>query len=230
MDQKVIWDYYQGEETSVFSNAAPRLTFLVKSAIKLSSPPKGKKVLNIGVGGGFLEQYAATQGFIPFSLDPSEIAIQKLEQKGLKGKVGYVQDIPYEDQVFDFVFCSEVLEHLNDDALNSGLREIGRVLTKTGYLIGTVPYSETLSANHVICPCCNTKFHKWGHEQSFDKAAMRDLLQRYNFKILKLETYSFQGFAGKDLKGKIRALGGELLGRLGVSIASPNLFFIAQKK
>lgn len=230
MDQKVMWDYYQGESPDTFAGAAPRLSFLVKNAINLSPSPKGRKILNIGVGGGFLEQYSAKRGMVPFSLDPSEVAIQKLAQKGFQGKVGYIQSIPYEDEFFDFVFCSEVLEHLTDGILQSGISEINRVLVPGAYLIGTVPYSEALSASYVVCPSCTLKFHRWGHEQSFNKAALRALLQSFEFKLLKLDTYSFQSFAGKDLKGKARAIGSWMLGRLGITIANPSLFFVAQKR
>lgn len=224
-----MWDYYQGEDTDAFAGAAPRLSFLVKSAINLSPSPKGRKILNIGVGSGFLEQYASGREMVSFSIDPSEIAIQKLAQKGFQGKVAYIDSIPYPSESFDFVFCSEVLEHLTDDVLRNGLSEIMRVLVPGGYLIGTVPYSEILSANQVICPSCNVRFHKWGHEQSFNKEAMRDLLQGLGFKLLKLETYSFQSLAGADLKRMVRAIGGWVLGRLGVAISNPNLVFIGQK-
>lgn len=228
MNQKVMWDYYQGLGKESFSGAAPRLSFLVNIAAKISGSNKNK-ILNVGVGNGYLEQYATKQGFVTHSLDPSEIAINKLAQSGLAAKVGYMDAIPYESGLFDFVFCSEVIEHLPSNALKPSLAEINRVLIKGGYLIGTVPYDEFLLASHVVCPSCEKSFHRWGHQQSFNKPVMAGLLQELNFEIIKLETHSFLQLAGKDLKGKIRAVGSWFLGRLGVSIANPNLLFIARK-
>lgn len=228
MNQKVMWDYYQGAGEESFSGAAPRLSFLVNTAVKIAGLDKGK-VLNIGVGNGYLERYATKQGFTTHSLDPSDVAIKKLMQNGFAGEVGYMQQIPYKDGMFDFVFCSEVIEHLSGDALKSGLAEIYRVLRKGGYLIGTVPYDEFLLASHVVCPSCETSFHRWGHQQSFNKPVMQTWLQEAGFQIVKLETHTFLQLAGKDTKGKIRAIGSWFLGRLGVSIANPNLLFITQK-
>jgi SAM-dependent methyltransferase len=229
MNQKVMWDYYQGEGESSFAGAIPRLSYLVKRAKKLSLSHRNVEILNIGVGGGHLEQLASQNGFTPYSLDPSPIAIEKIKCKGYTGKVGMIESIPYEDEFFGTVFCSEVLEHLPLESLKNGVSEIHRVLKKNGYLIGTVPYSELLEANHVICPHCAKEFHRWGHEQSFNKEAMVGLLKESNFSHIWLETHSFASNNRNDLLGKIRAIGGNVLGRLGVSIANPSLFFIAQK-
>jgi SAM-dependent methyltransferase len=229
MDQKVIWDYYQGEGEDSFAGALPRLSYLVKRAQKLAKIPDRKEILNIGVGGGHLEQLASQIGFTSYSLDPSQIAIEKIQHKGFKGKVGVIESIPYEDEFFETVFCSEVLEHLPLTSLKNGVREIYRVLKQNGYLIGTVPYSELLEANHVICPHCTKEFHRWGHEQSFNKEAMTVLLKENNFNIIRLETRSFVSNNSDNLLGKVRYIGGKVLGRLGVAIANPSLFFIAQK-
>jgi ubiquinone/menaquinone biosynthesis C-methylase UbiE len=48
--------------------------------------------------------------------------------------------LPYPDASFDYVVCSEVLEHLPDDA--AAAREIFRVLKPGGTAIITVPYTD----------------------------------------------------------------------------------------
>lgn len=228
MDQKVIWDYYQGIGQDSFQDAFPRLRYLVESARKLRFS-NTSSVLNIGVGNGYLETAALQQGFNPFSLDPSEIAIQKIQESGMQGKVGYIESIPYADGAFEFVFCSEVLEHLTVDSLTQAMAEIKRVLKPHGYLIGTVPFNEILSANTVICPDCNHRFHRWGHEQTFDQSSLENLLIEAGLKVVRLETRAFPTFEGKNIVRKTISLGRALLGRLGFEFTSPNLFFVARK-
>lgn len=223
-----MWDYYQGAGTESFSGATPRLHFLVKAAKKISLA-KEKKALNIGVGGGQLEEISFRYGFVPYSLDPSEIAIKKIKQQGFEGVVAEIDANPYDDQFFDIVFCSEVLEHLHTEILNKGVAEIHRVLKDRGYLIGTVPYSELLDTNTVICPHCAQSFHRWGHVQSFNKEALQHCLERGGFKIITLETRAFTSFKKKRFLQLVRAVGSSILGRLGVAMGNPSLFFIAQK-
>lgn len=224
-----MWDYYQGEGENSFAGALPRLSYLVQRAQKLVATPNKQEILNIGVGGGHLEYLAARSGFIPNSLDPSPVAIEKIQLKGFTGKVGVIESIPYSNELFDITFCSEVLEHLSRESLEKGVSEIHRTLKRKGYFIGTVPYSELLEGNKVICPHCAQEFHRWGHQQSFNKGAMESLLKRNDFSIIRLETHSFTNTNTDNLTGKIRAIGSKVLGRLGVAIANPSLVFIAQK-
>ena len=116
------------------------------------------------------------QGFDVRALDPSAATIEKLIAEGIAGKVGSIASMPYDDGQFDAVFCSEVLEHLDDDSLGPGLAEVARVLAPGGYLIGTVPFREDLAAAMVVCPDCGKVFHRWGHHRAFDKDSLRAAL------------------------------------------------------
>lgn len=49
-----------------------------------------------------------------------------------------IKGLPFKDESFDTIFCSQVLEHLSDPRLALG--EISRVLKKGGYLILSVPH------------------------------------------------------------------------------------------
>jgi len=71
-----------------------------------------------------------------------------------------VQDLPFEDQCYDFVFASHVLEHIPDD--EKAISEIRRVLKPEGIAILPVPLvaektieypgHEPLEAHHVRAP------------------------------------------------------------------------------
>jgi SAM-dependent methyltransferase len=48
-----------------------------------------------------------------------------------------ITNIQYEDDSFDVVYCSHVLEHVDDD--NKAMREFRRILKKTGWAVLLVP-------------------------------------------------------------------------------------------
>lgn len=230
MNQTKIWDYFQTEGIESFAGSIPRLNFLViqaKKALKQSVIEEAR-VLNIGVGNGWLESKCVQQGWKTYALDISEAAIERIEEAGAKGKVGYIEAIPYEDSFFDVIFCSEVLEHLSDKQLHLGLKEINRVLVKGGFLIGTVPFKENLIANQVVCPDCGKRFHMWGHIQSFDVAKLNLIINKY-FKINKMHHIYFFSWNKLNWKGKIGAIFKKILSLFGVPCSNENLFLLAQK-
>ena len=230
MNQQLIWDYFQDEGDESFIRSIGRLRFLVNHGQTLISSSKNKvpTVLNIGVGNGGLESLCRQKGWNTYSLDPSEVAIKKLEANGGKGKVGIIEKIPYDDNTFDVVFCSEVLEHLLDEQLQTGLKEIERVLAKDGYLIGTVPFKENLLANQAVCPNCGTRFHKWGHHQSFDIKRLNSILS-LNFKVETIEVIYFVSCLSFNLKGKLVSGVKKLLSIFGEHGSNENIFFTVRK-
>ena len=132
MKQDIIWDYFQNEKTELFSGALARLTWLQKK-IK-----KGQRILNIGVGDGTFERLSLHNGVDIYSLDPSDNSISHLQASlnlKNKAKVGYSQEIPFDNGFFDVVVMSEVLEHLPDDILKETLPEIRRVLKNNGIFL-----------------------------------------------------------------------------------------------
>ena len=48
-----------------------------------------------------------------------------------------IQDMPFEDNTYDFIWCSHVLEHVPDD--RRALSEIRRILTPNGIAVIQVP-------------------------------------------------------------------------------------------
>ena len=62
------------------------------------------------------------------------IAIKKFKAKGFDGFVADISDaLPFDDQQFDLVYASEIIEHLADS--ESFLQEINRVLVVDGLVL-----------------------------------------------------------------------------------------------
>ena len=173
MNQDAIWDHFQNEGVAAFSQAGPRVEYLV-GQLKL-----GERVLDVGVGSGALAMLASEKGMEVWALDPSSRSIDKLRSSlglGERAQVGYSQAIPFADEQFDTVIMTEVLEHLDDEVRKRTLEEVQRILRPGGRFIGTVPAREKLEQAEVVCPSCNHHFHRWGHQASFDVQSIREFL------------------------------------------------------
>jgi ubiquinone/menaquinone biosynthesis C-methylase UbiE len=119
-------------------------------------------LLDAGISGKVLE--LGTSSVIPLSLNSlvSDLQITVTDFNASRPKVGKItlgdslqvdcysidlesEPIPVEDETFDFVICSEVVEHLDVDPMYM-MSEINRVLKTGGTLILTTPNAcSTLS-------------------------------------------------------------------------------------
>lgn len=226
MQQEKIWDYYQGQGIHVFDGNTARLRFLVR---QLS--PADRRVLNIGVGNGRLEEMIRARSKHDIhSLDPSEVAIERLRAEvGMDSdhaKVGYSQAIPFQDNSFDVVIMSEVVEHLEDAVIAETLREISRVLKPNGRYLGTVPADEKLEKSQIMCPKCGEIFHKVGHVQSFSKKRLSNLL-RHDFRHVVVRYAYLADWHVLNWKGRIMWLTKKSLLYMGIKGAGRNFYFEA---
>lgn len=225
--QNRLWSHFQNICPETFRDARPRLNYIIReiSLKKISGVPS---VLNIGAGNGYFEERARQSGWDIYSLDPDEMTVKRLLEKGIKASRGHIEQIPFCDGSFDFVVASEVLEHLSDNQFRSGVEEIVRVMRNVSWFLGTVPYCENLSLNQVMCPRCGEIFHRWGHKGSFDVRTIRNELSQF-FSDVMAKRRTFVGFRGRGIAGTVKSFVRLILGNCGAEIASPNIFFVARK-
>lgn len=223
--QDSIWDYFQNESPESFAGSLPRLHYM------LNPIPAGRKVLNIGVGTGMLEKLAQDKGIDIYAMDPVPKSVESLQKAlglGDKAKVGYGEAIPFEDNMFDEVIATEVLEHLSDEAIAASLGEIRRILKPGGHFSGSVPARENLATQIVVCPCCAQKFHRWGHQQSFTTGRMRGILAT-QFAPGTVKEEMFVPYNILNAKGKADGFARKLLFKLGVQSSGCNVVFRVPK-
>lgn len=183
--------------------------------LRLSKKYIHGKVLDVGAGTGALIKKI-----------PNAIGIDLVERPGIKK--ASITDLPFDNSSFDTVFAMEVLEHLDDKDLRKGLDEVKRVLKKEGYFIVTVPNDENLEDRMVNCPHCGKRFHRVQHMRSFNKITIKQTLEDYGFKIIKIkqEPYDFNKKIGSWI---IRYKNIRLLKPLLNLVKKGNLFVIARK-
>lgn len=227
MEQDKIWEAFQNDESLVDRFIAQKRLEAIGESI-----PRGSKVLNIGVGNGYLEKLLAEKGAVVYCLDPSSSSIEKIRERldlGERAQAGYSQSIPFSDGLFDFVIMSEVLEHLDDTVLAETLADVRRVLSSGGRFLGTVPADENLQEGIVVCPCCGEQFHRWGHVQSFSQTRLSQLFS-VHFKNIRIHRKTFVDMKMLNWKGKMIGAMKMLQASLGIKGGNQNLYFDASGK
>jgi 2-polyprenyl-3-methyl-5-hydroxy-6-metoxy-1,4-benzoquinol methylase len=98
----------------------------------------GKKLLDAGAGTGWFSARACQRGARVTSLDVGEKLLAQVAKKCDSERiVGDVLSLPFDPESFDFVICSEVIEHTVEPS--RAVSELARVLRPGGVLIITVP-------------------------------------------------------------------------------------------
>lgn len=191
-DEKVarLWDFYSNNYpynqmyfTKVFGKD------ILKKTEKVIGKLDGKIILDFGCGPAYsidniIELNIKPEKYI--GLDFSEKSIDVIRNKpetNFEKQGIFVQVLPstIESNSIDVCFLIEVIEHLNDNYLESTLKEIYRVLKPNGKLIITTPNNENLELSKTFCPDCGSIFHKWQHIRIWDKRILKDKVKSYNF-------------------------------------------------
>jgi SAM-dependent methyltransferase len=102
-------------------------------------PPRGR-CLNAGCGEGlyssFLESFAEITEILDMDLTPPDVGSRRSDPRHTD-VVGSVTELPFDDGSLDWVLCTEVIEHVEDD--RAAAVELGRVLKSDGFALISVP-------------------------------------------------------------------------------------------
>ncbi len=111
--------------------------------VKKLNPSSNDRILDAGCGDGYylflLNRLDLNIKLVGVDADEKALAsaAQNLKDKQIKLVRGDVSNLPFAKDIFDGVILSEVLEHLNNDAI--ALAEARRVLQPGGKLVVSVP-------------------------------------------------------------------------------------------
>lgn len=112
--------------------------------LTLNVIPHGESILDVGAGWLRNKQFCThlkykSQDFCQYDGIGDGVALQNGSwDTSLIDIVSDITNIPIDDQSFDNVLCSEVLEHIPDPV--AALNELTRILKKNGRLIITAPF------------------------------------------------------------------------------------------
>ena len=139
-------------------------------------------MLDCGCGSGWLSHMCRRRGARVTAMDiaPAGVAAAKARFPGAaEFHVADVYHLPFDEESFECVILSEVLEHLEDIELALG--EIHRILQRGGRLLISVPYREKILEH--LCIHCNRFTPAHAHLHSFDKQALARILTASGFEI-----------------------------------------------
>ena len=139
------------------------------------------KILDIGCGSGanlfWLQEYGAVYG-----IDISELAIDCAKKRELKNlTISSAEELPYEDNYFDFVFSVQVFCNISEDDLKAW-KEAYRVLKPGGYFISLLPACSLLFSNHDLAS---------GSYRRYDVKDILKASDESGFEICRITFYNF---------------------------------------
>lgn len=157
------------------------------SYLKLSKPyiKENSKILDIGCGEGNLLSILPKCKKYGIDIASRYVKIAKKKNPKAVIKIGDVEKLPFKDGFFDFVFCTEVIEHVSNP--KQLLKEIKRVLKpKAKALIST--YNHWNLRNILILTVFTKKFVSKDHLREYNYWSLKRELEKEGFKIKKTST------------------------------------------
>jgi len=172
---------------------------LIRRWLNQALPPdQGTTGLDVGCGTGMLMELLS-HDYVMHGCDPSPEALAFCRERRLSRLVqGSAKQLPYGDGSFDFVTCSDVLEHIQDDT--GAVREIQRVLRSGGYLLATVPAHPFLFSGH------DRALH---HLRRYTRSGFTNLIRGVGFRVVRVSYNNCAAF----LPVLVARLARKILGR-----------------
>ena len=124
-------------------------------------------------------------------LDVSDRALKRARQRLPQGNFHKIEDggqFPLENRSADFVFSSEVIEHVYDT--ENAAAEITRILRPGGEVLMTMPYHGFLKNLLIVFLGFDRHFDPVGpHVRFFSKKTITGLLERAGLKVVHYDYY-----------------------------------------
>lgn len=145
------------------------------------------RVLDYGCGDAVMVRFFNERGYEAEGVDISEVAINKNKRNFPDFRFNLITPdtrTPYQDNSFDVIFCSEVIEHLYD--VHFTFNEFNRLLRPGGLLLLTTPYHGLLKNLAIALRSFDSHYRiDWQHIRFFTKASLKTVCLAHQFNPVK---------------------------------------------
>lgn len=151
---------------------------LIKYIFDRFNMQPGQKLIDIGCGrGDFLFNFKKL-GMKVYGIDKEKYPSDLLNEIDIKlGSIDSLSSM-FEPNIFDYVFCKSVIEHIQDPGIL--LKEIYRILKPNGLLIIMTP--DWISNIKIF-------FDDYTHITPFTKTSLKDALNMFGFRNTETELF-----------------------------------------
>jgi len=148
-------------------------------------PGPGDRILDVGCGLGYFTDMLSRAGAECVGIDLDDLCINYCKENlGGTYLLADINKLPFPDNYFNKVLCTEVLEHINHNGVV--LDEIRRVLQPNGTIVASVPCSEgvfkslfkRIGHNSVDG---NSREYHW--HKGYTEEGIKHLLWHYRFEV-----------------------------------------------
>ncbi len=143
----------------------------------------GGSALDVGARDGHFSKQMAQWYTSVTALDLEEPSLHHPNITCVKGDV---TRLAFNDDAFDVVVCTEVLEHIAPEKLDKACAELARVSRQ--YVLIGVPFKQDIRVGRTTCKACGATNPPWGHVNTFDENRLLSL-----FDGLTVQQLSFVG-------------------------------------
>ncbi|MBM4406904.1 MAG: class I SAM-dependent methyltransferase [Chloroflexi bacterium] len=185
-DHSEFWR--SAEQLHWVDTSTPQRKKLLRYALTkyLSLSPSSKvQALDAGCGLGDFVKFFEEQSYEAYGADASLVAVSNAQLRCPSATIvrASLEHLPFADNRFDIVWCSEVLEHIVD--VSGAFNELSRVTKPNGLLILTVPYHGFLKNLIITSARFDWHFSVDGpHLRFFTKRSLDICLRRAGFEPL----------------------------------------------
>ncbi len=174
---------YRGASADFYPKAASRMRRALVKSLRFIPHVMGKRVLDVGCGGGMMVKAFSLWSASASGLDisPGSIAYARKQYPKCHFYCESFADFAHRGETFDFVFSTELLEHL---AGPEDFMEMLRTVTEPGGVV----YIATPDAGHPAVPATVADWNDVcppEHLQFFNATNIQILFKRYGFSLTK---------------------------------------------
>lgn len=202
--------YYESEEYISHSNSNQGLFGFLYQKVRnytlgkkyqlVNSFRNGHRILDIGCATGqFLNEFKV-RGWDCIGVEPDPDARTFAETKYHLKVLSEERVNELEDQSFDVISMWHVLEHVSD--LDQRMMDLKRLIKANGILFIALPNIESWDAQHYAQHWAGLDVPR--HLYHFNKASVKMLFEKYNFKIHKILPMKFDSYYVSLLSEKYR--------------------------